>query len=265
MVGWALPEGAGPARPVGEQREQLVATADLDRDTFVEFYRSVLRPAFNDDELITLDEACASYLGGRADPGVVLFADGQPVAGILASTFRDSGVLLINYLAVRSDLRSHGYGARLIGAAVPQWLSTLRPALVVAEVERPDCHAPHAAAGDPSARLRFYERHGCLMLAMPYFQPALRPGAPRVPGMALITFGAGDGPVPNGLVSDFLTSYVAAAEGPEALADPQVRALLDWVAARRDGIDLLPPHRYAEVPAAAPPPAGGHAPAPHAG
>ena len=51
--------------------------------------------------------------------------------------------------------------------------------MAVLEMDDPRFHAPHPHHGDPDARLRFYGAFGVRLLAMPYFQPRLRPHLPR--------------------------------------------------------------------------------------
>jgi GNAT superfamily N-acetyltransferase len=149
----------------------IVETPAFDQATLERFYRDVLEPSFPPAELMSLEAVRNAYLGADAQPAALLVADGEPIAGILAETIPASGVLLIGYLAVHRAQRSRGHGARLLAATLPKWRASLRPPLVLAEIDDPRFHAADADTGDPWARLRWWDRAGSRLLAMPYFQP----------------------------------------------------------------------------------------------
>jgi GNAT superfamily N-acetyltransferase len=208
----------------------LVEAADVAEPQFRRFYNEVLRLSFRPEELVSVDDLLAACRAERSRvPGILALVDGGPVGGILGEYYPDSGVLLIAYLAVRRGGRGGGVGATLLAEARRRWQASHRPTLVLAELE--GLHSPsHPGYGDPAARLRFYDRCGARLLPVPYFQPALRPGLPRIPGMLLIGFGAGSDPapdrVPAATVRAFLEEYFTDCEGAANLrTDPDYLAL----------------------------------------
>jgi hypothetical protein len=228
------------------------------------FYRDVLQPSFPPAELMTLDAVRSAYLGADAQPAALLISAGEPIAGILAETYPASGVLLIAYLAVHRARRSSGHGARLLAATLPKWRASWRPSLVLAEIDDPRYHAADADTGDPWARLRWWDRAGSRLLAMPYFQPSLGAGSPRARDMLLISCGptgpagavgpagAADDEVSGAVVAAFLNEYFECAEGASALTDPELLALLGWTRRRAGRVPLWPLERFPEIPRLAP-------------
>ncbi len=201
-------------------------------------YATVLQPAFPPAELVTLDELrnwCAA--GPPARRGLLLLESDRPVAAILAEYFRTSDVLLISYLAVAAAWRGRGFGAALVREALSRWDSP-PPVAVLAEVEDPRWH-PLGRYVDPVARLRFYHRLGARALPIPYFQPALRPGSPRVPGLLLVSLPAGRRTVPWATVGGFLNEYFAACEGSTGIGDAQLQALRSSLSPTGD-VKLIP-------------------------
>lgn len=226
----------------------IVETADLDQPTLERFYRTVLQPSIHTAELMTLEEICAAYLGPDAAPGALMIEGGEPVAGILAELYPASRVLLIGYLAVHRSQRGLGNGTVLLARTLPRWQAALQPSLTVAEIEDPRFHPADHEKGNPDARLRFYDRAGARLLAMPYFQPSLRPSQPRVRDMLLISFGIAEDAVPRKIVATFLREYFELCEGESALTDPAVRTLLDRAGPDPDRIALWPLDRFRDIP-----------------
>jgi GNAT superfamily N-acetyltransferase len=208
----------------------LVDVADIAEPQLRSFYDEVLQPSFRPEEMVSFDDILAAC---RADParmpGILAMVDGEPLGGIFGEYYPDSGVLLIAYLAVRRGVRGGGVGASLLAEAMRRWQESNPPTLVLAELE--GLHSPsHPGYGDPAARIRFYDRCGARLLPVPYFQPSLRPGLPRVPGMLLICLGAGSDPapdrVPAAVVGAFLEEYFTGCEGAANLGtDPDYQAL----------------------------------------
>jgi GNAT superfamily N-acetyltransferase len=227
----------------------IVEAGEFDQPTLQRFCAEVLLPSFPAAEMMTLDEVLEAYLGADPEVGALLVADGEPVAGILAERYATSGVLLIGYVAVHRSRRGRGDGMRLVTTMLPRWQDSLRPSLVIAEIDDPRFHATDIDTGDPASRLRFWERAGWRLLAMPYFQPSLRAGSPRARDMLLITFGIDGHEVPGEIIASFLREYFVGCEGESALSDPDVLGLLDWT--RRDSgrVALWPLNRFPDLPA----------------
>ena len=207
-------------------------------------YEVVLSPSFQPNELGTLEGLRSGVDSGEARVLAVLDESGAPVGAAVCEWSEDSRVLLLAYLAVLGPYRSHGLGGRLLGHVTGALREELRPRAILAEFEHPAVYEGSAAFGDPLARLRFYARHGGRALLMPYFQPALKPGATRVFGLILGVLwlgadgaGASADTIDPELVKEFLTEYFVGTEGtlPD---DEQVR--LEWAALDRpEGVPLV--------------------------
>ncbi|MBD7980929.1 hypothetical protein [Oerskovia merdavium] len=248
-------------------------------EQLTQLYRDVLSPSFPPAELVSLSSFLADHAAGHLEslgvvevpdgaappsgpgaagpgPGGAGTADSGPdeapagrvVAGVVGSWSAEARVLLVQYLAIAPGRRGGGIGAALLGAAVAAWLTNLRPAMVLGEVEHPGFHAASEAHGDPEARLRFYARHGGRVLAVPYFQPGNAPGAERVPALLLMTLATEDPTatsVPAAPLRTFLREYFVDSEGSLADDEP-TRALLASVAGERvelvaaDELDRVP-------------------------
>jgi GNAT superfamily N-acetyltransferase len=220
--------------PVSEAPLELVPVADLDDELLRRCYEQLLQPAFPASELVSLGELRDARSSGSTD-GLVLLREGEPAGVVLTEDYLDGRVLLLCYLVVAEDLRSSGSGRRLLEEA----LRTRRPgALVLAEVDDPRC-VPAGPHGDPVRRLLFYERFGARLLPLPYVQPSLRPGSPRVDGLLLITLLAGGDAVDGQLVAAFLDEYYEACEGAGVVADDPVYRSLRAAAVADGRLPLL--------------------------
>ena len=183
----------------------------------------VLRPSFPDDELADLPTLQAMLADGTLR--LVVAQDEHGLRGAaIAEWFPATGVLLLAYLAIAPGARGGGVGSRLLDHAVDAWRTDLDPWLVVAEVEDPAQHTGSEEHGDPTARLRFYRRHGARVLPLPYAQPAMHAGGRRVPGLLLLALCASgdrlagveaDGTwlVPTAPLRAFLEEYFTLSEG----------------------------------------------------
>ncbi|MGH3852179.1 MAG: GNAT family N-acetyltransferase [Pseudonocardiaceae bacterium] len=218
-----------PAR-FGEREDEgahtwggLVATplGAVDDGTLRRFHSALLEPAFPPAELVTYEALRDARLQATTR-GTILFDGADPVAGIVTEDYLGGRVLLVAYLVVAATARGGGIGARLLSEVTQRRATT---PLVLAEIEDPRCFAA-SDAGDPVARVRFYDRVGSRLLPLPYVQPSLRPGSPRVDGLLLITIGASGPDVDGALVAAFLDEYYGLHEREEVVrTDPAYLAL----------------------------------------
>jgi GNAT superfamily N-acetyltransferase len=209
-----------------------------------DFYQQVLVPSFPPDELISLDEVQENANGQDASIWLSEDDDGTILAGAIAEWDDSVRVLLLSYLAVRPGIRGGGIGGPLYLAALESWRQRFKPCLILAEVEDPEAHRGSEDHGDPEARLRFYVNRGSRILDLPYFQPALEPGAERVYGLLLIALhvdpefaGAGGADtVDAAVVRKYLENYQTQYEGQVATDD---QAMKMWRALDRpEGVRL---------------------------
>jgi predicted N-acetyltransferase YhbS len=223
------------------------------------FYQDVLLPNFRDGEVEAEDELAEGYRDGEDRALVATAPDGSMVGGCVFEWYPASRVLLLSYLAVQASYRDQGTGRQLLEAGLGTWNDELRPVLVVTEVEDPR-HYHDTEFGDAARRFRFYGGAGARALSVPYFQPALGPGASRVPHLMLMVLGGTGAPpatppppspsappppppaaqrVDGRVIERFLAEYLEQAEGQAHPEDAQARAL--FAACRQPGgIPLLP-------------------------
>jgi hypothetical protein len=215
----------------------------MSADTVKQFHSKLLQPAFPPAELMTPDELTQALVDGDTD-GILAFINGQLAGGVVGERYVDGLVELISYLVVDRTLRSRGLGRSLLRRGVRLFSSEL----VLAEIEDPRYWTP-TAENDTAARLRFYERERCRVLPIPYVQPSLRPGSPRVRNLLLIAVPVDDSSLPThvqgSLIRDFLTEYFTACEGDVPVHDPEYSQMQD--AASDDSVPLLAFDRLAAV------------------
>ncbi|MFL6112922.1 MAG: GNAT family N-acetyltransferase, partial [Catenulispora sp.] len=140
------------------------------------FYHDILETSFPAAELVGLDEIQDIAARDTGSVWLAEDADGAVVGGAVAEWDESVRVVLLGYLAVRPGARGGGIGGPLYAAALESWRERFKPCLVLAEIEDPAAHGGHDY-GDPAARVRFYLHRGSRILDIPYFQPALKPGA----------------------------------------------------------------------------------------
>jgi GNAT superfamily N-acetyltransferase len=228
-----------------------------DHELLERLYEEILQPAFAAAELQPLDlfrRELTAEPRTQTVTAALSEADGSVLGCSVCDWDEASRVFLLSYLAVRPGLRAQGIGGGLMSEVANQWVQ--RNALVtLAEVDDPRVHAARDDHGDPVARLRFYERLGGRLLAMPYTQPEVHPGTGRIPGMLLLALYVSDeatlpGPrLRSAIIGRFLAGYYAESEGAHVLSDDiEVRALIDGLNNGPDGIALVPVSGYTEIP-----------------
>lgn len=199
---------------------------------FDQIYSEILRPSFNDDELVPYTSFSNRLSEDRLDITVAR-QDGVPVGVVIGDWFPRSESMLLSYLAVRSDIRAAGIGSAVTTAAFDRWQAVRSPRMIVAEIEHPRFFLPDEQRGDPEKRLRFYGKMGGRILDIPYFQPPVAEGQPFVLGMLLLAFRvredmekvtSGSACVSSQFVSDLLAEYSSdffdpLDESREAVAD----------------------------------------------
>ena len=207
---------------MGAPEPEVVQLSATDDALASEFYRSVLRPSFRDDELVDESDLLETIRAGSCHLLVARDADGTVLGGAVGDWYESSRVQLLSYLAARPGVRGRGLGTLLVRAAVDSWVELLDPLLVVGEVEDPRYYGndgPDSPYGDVVARVRFYEKLGVRLLPIPYAQPALRAGGHRVSHLLLMVFAVGSGAavapdrVDGGVVERFLVEYFTDMEG----------------------------------------------------
>jgi len=196
-----------------------------DADELRALHARILVPSFPPHELEDPDAMAAGLASGAIVAMAASVADdaGEPVALAVGAWDAATSVLLLSYLAVGPGGRGGGVGGTLLEAAVTTWRAALDPLVVLAEIEDPALNLASDAHGDPAARERFYLRRGARRLPIPYAQPSLAPGLPRVPGMLLLALAVRPSVVrpddawllPTAPLRDFLLGYYSRSEGAE--------------------------------------------------
>lgn len=215
-----------------------------DSDPLLEsLYTDILARSFPSDELQTAEWLRSGVADGTVLAAAALDSSGAAIGAAIGQWSPWARTLLLAYLAVLPGSRGSGAGGLLLSEVTRAWQQRLQPRATFAEVEHPLANSVSVAYGDPSARLRFYARHGARALDIPYFQPALRPGSGRVYGMLLTVLapapecaGAHAGTLTPDLVRSFLEAFyqeTIVGTDPASLA---LRRALD----RPEGIPLLP-------------------------
>lgn len=228
--------GASPIRTV------------TDAVTLGRLYTEILEPSFPPSELVTRDDFVEGGTSGSFD--VLAAQDDDGYLGVIVGERFGNGYL-VDWLAVNGARRGGGTGSALITAGVARWIAEPGIDLVLAEIERPDLFEPHPRYGDPARRLAFYDRLGAAVLDLPYYQPPISEGLPRVRNLLLIVLAARDDtPPPRTLGLDetaAVRTMLHTAMGPLQEGDAetaQVYAAVD----SPSGVRLLPLADYPLVP-----------------
>jgi GNAT superfamily N-acetyltransferase len=218
-------------------------------------YAEILVPSLPAGELEDVDGLAGHVEAGSTYAALALHDD-VPIGMVVADPFDQVQVLLLSYLAVRPGIRGGGVGAALLRHFLPQWRDRSESQIVLAEIEDPRAHRA-TDAGDPEARVRFYQRQGYRLLPVPFVQPRVAADKDRIRGMLLAVApderDGDDRPVSTKLVHAFLTDYFGSAEGVGVGDDPELDALLAVVERGGTHLALLRPDRYPEIPPLNPP------------
>ncbi|HPU14363.1 MAG TPA: hypothetical protein PLQ19_11300 [Aeromicrobium sp.] len=143
-------------------------------------YDELLANSFPADELVSRTEFL-TYPASTVE--VVVELTGEDLLGAAVLTHHRD-VTMLTYLVASASSRGLGTGGKLVAEATKLWRER-GTSLFVAEVERPGRdHDPDF--GDAERRLAFYDRHGALALDLPYFQPPVDQGQPRVPMLLIL-------------------------------------------------------------------------------
>jgi len=209
-------------------------------------HRDILEPSFPPAERPRPLELLA--LLARNHPiWVALDGTGRVVGGAVCEWHPRLRVMLLAWLAVRPGARGGGVGGRLLDAAMAAWRTEYAPCLVLAEVEDPDHHRGSDLTGDPARRHRFYLARGARILDLPYFQPSLGRGLPRVPHLNLMVLhvdpplhGRTPDTVDATVVRRYLQGYQRSCEGRVG-TDEQSTRLWHAIDAHPDGVPYRPP------------------------
>lgn len=211
-----------------------------------QLYDEIFVPAFPPDELCQAGDFAGIIRHGH--PAWVAVDDDDRVLGGAVCEWDDPPrVMLLGWLAVRPEVRGQNVGSQLLDTATKAWREEWGPCLALAEVEDPQHHTGSEATGDPHARLRFYQRRGARALNLPYFQPALRRGAARVPDLLLLVLhadprfaGARPDTIDAAVVRSYLEQYQRGCEGKIG-TDPQAMRLWRAIDEQADGIGYRDP------------------------
>jgi predicted N-acetyltransferase YhbS len=203
-----------------------------DGPTVTQFYQATLQPNFSADELESQDALVAGMREGRTFGLYARTAEGAIVGGAVGDWFAGSRVMLFSYVAVPDKFRGMGIGGQLLATAQRTWMEELAPLLIIGEVEDPRYYQD-TGFGNPLKRVALYESNGSRSLPVPYFQPALQPGASRVPHLLLMVYdgtadGVSAGHIDGAIVERFLREYFELCEGPPRADDPEYQAMLEY-------------------------------------
>lgn len=219
-----------------------------DAATLALLYAEILEPSFPPTELVSCDDFVDGGTSGTFD--VLVAQDDGGHLGVIVGERCGDGYL-VDWLAVGRSRRGGGTGSALVRAGVNRWLAEPGIVLVLAEIERPDLFEPDPRYGDPARRLAFYHRLGTTLLDLPYYQPPISEGLPRVRNLLLAVLAARDStPPPRTLGPDeagVVRAMLHASMGPLQQGDAETAQVYAAVESA-SGVRLLPLTDYTRVP-----------------
>lgn len=148
-----------------------------------DIYDRILARSFPPDQLVDRGSFLTDSTWGEVL--VLSGADGELEAVAVGDHSPQTGLLVVEYLAVAPERRASGSGSELFAAARDYWRELMHPGAFLVEMERPDVHSGSVEHGDPARRLAFYARQGVRALDLPYYQPAVTSETAPVPGLLL--------------------------------------------------------------------------------
>ena len=218
-----------------------------DRGALERVYDEVLLPSFPASELMPPSWLTDGVVAGEVEALAGFDDGGAPLAAAVTERLTGDAELL-TYLAALPASRGSGVGSALLRQVRDR--ATGRAALLLAEVERPDRHDGSPEHGDPTARLRFYERAGARVLDLPYVQPPIERGGVVVRGMLLLALHVSEDALReagSAVDGSIVERAVAAMLGDQADDDGDLAALR--AASSRSVVGLRPLAEWRAVPA----------------
>lgn len=210
-------------------------------------YQDVLLPSFPPSELMPPSWLTDGVASGEVAVLAAFDDGGAPLAAAVTERLAPDAELLV-YLAALPASRGSGVGSALLTRVTRSAVDSV--SLLLAEVERPDRHTGSPEHGDPTARLRFYERAGARVLELPYVQPPIEPGGQIVRGMLLLALHVPDAALREGgsaVDGSLVERAIAAMLGEEPDDDGDLAALR--AASRRSVVAVRSLAEWAQVPA----------------
>lgn len=124
--------------------------------------RAIYEANFPPSQRVAFEHLVAAVEAGDLHLLVAWWAD-EPVGLALFAPLEGTEAVVLEYLAVRSDLQSRGVGGRLLDHLIGLLRSKGRTCGVLLEVEAIHHGPPHEAV-QRRRRVRFYERHGAAII-----------------------------------------------------------------------------------------------------
>jgi GNAT superfamily N-acetyltransferase len=195
-----------------------------DPDALSAVHAELVVPNFPPAERGGVSEFVAAVMSGRSE--VLVASREEQLAGVAVSDCFPGAedTVLLAWLAISPRARSGGLGGSLLQEAVARWSSRGH---VVAEIEFPDSTSAHPD-------------HGAMVIDLPYVQPSMGPGLPRIP-MLLLLLPPQSGRAPSSLPTEPLRRFMNAYFGGDVAQhdeDEDLRRIDEALAG--DAVSLIP-------------------------